>query len=68
MIPNLQSAERTANQAIRPDQELSSPDLSDERRAELLDPRLWIEVLKTYAATTKLAVALTDAQGHLLGE
>ncbi len=68
MIPNRRFVDRSANQAVPPDQELSSPELSEEWRAELLNPRLWVDILKTYATTTKLAVALTDAQGHLLGE
>src|ERR1700676_4839641 len=68
MVPNRQLAQRSATQAILPDRELSSVDLSAEWRAELLDPLLWVEVLKTYAATTKLAVALTDVQGHVLGD
>jgi PAS domain S-box-containing protein len=68
MVPNRQLVEKFANQAIPLNQELSSLELSEEWLAELLNPYLWVEVLKTYAATTKMAVALTDAQGHLLGE
>jgi signal transduction histidine kinase len=36
--------------------------------AILLDPALWYESLQNYARATGLAVALTDAQGGLLGE
>ena len=34
----------------------------------LLDPTLWRDSLHTYARATHLAVALTDAQGDVLGE
>ena len=68
MVPNRQFVDRPANQAVPPDQELSSPELLEEWQAELLNPHHWVEILNTYATTTKLAVALTDAQGHLLGE
>jgi PAS domain S-box-containing protein len=68
MVPNRRLVDRSGNQIVPPDQEPSLLELSDEWRAELLDPHTWVEVLKTYAATTKLAVALTDARGHLLGE
>ena len=37
-------------------------------RGELLDPAYWREGLDRYARAMKLAVALTDADGHLLGE
>src|SRR5689334_19089489 len=37
-------------------------------RAALLDPGLWRERLGEFARATGLAVALTDAQGRLLGE
>ena len=36
--------------------------------AALLDPALWRESLHTYARATHLAVALSDTQGHLIGE
>ena len=68
MGPSRQFVKGPANQPVPADLELSSPELSDEWRAELLNPRVWVEILKAYATTTKLAVALTDAQGHLLGE
>lgn len=35
---------------------------------ELLDPESWSTVLETFARTVKLAVALTDAEGRLLGK
>lgn len=37
-------------------------------RETLLDPALWRPVLEEYALAMELAVALTDARGHLLGE
>jgi signal transduction histidine kinase len=36
-------------------------------RADLLDPDLWLDGLVKYARGTKLAVALADAAGHLIG-
>jgi PAS domain S-box-containing protein len=59
--------------------EESSPDLSKgvsgiaqmklscEDRAELLDIKAWDPMLETYGRTMKIAVALTDAEGNLLG-
>ena len=49
------------------DAELRQPELSQEWRAELLNPEGWEQILDDYAGTTKLAVALTDAEGRLLG-
>jgi PAS domain S-box-containing protein len=43
---------------------LASPEL----RADLLDFDAWGEILKTYGRTMRVAVALTDPQGCLLGE
>ena len=43
-------------------------ELSPGLRADLLDFEAWGEILTTYARTTRVAVALTDAQGHLLGK
>ncbi len=43
-------------------------ELSGEWLDELLDPAGWRPVLETYADTVKLAVALTDVKGHLLGD
>jgi PAS domain S-box-containing protein len=42
-------------------------DLSREERAELLDVKAWGPMLETYGNTMKLAVALTDVEGNLLG-
>jgi PAS domain S-box-containing protein len=42
-------------------------ELSSELRAELLDPAGWREVLATFARTMRVAVALTDSEGRLLG-
>jgi signal transduction histidine kinase/CheY-like chemotaxis protein/ligand-binding sensor protein len=41
--------------------------LSPAWQAMLLDPESWRESLERYARATRLAVALTDAQGTLLG-
>jgi PAS domain S-box-containing protein len=42
--------------------------LSPNLRAELLDLEAWGEILTTYGRTMGVAVALTNAQGRLLGE
>ena len=47
--------------------EFGGIELSPELRAELLDPEAWGAVLEEYAHTVKLAVALTDVEGHLIG-
>ena len=44
-----------------------SIDLTDELRAELLHPDAWSSILSLYASTMKLAVALFDADGHMVG-
>jgi signal transduction histidine kinase len=43
-------------------------ELSPRLRVGLLEPAIWQEGLRKYARTTKLAVALVDAEGRLLGE
>jgi PAS domain S-box-containing protein len=45
----------------------SDLELLPEVRRELLDPEGWRDVLERYAHTTKLAVALTNADGHMVG-
>jgi len=45
---------------------LSDADLA-RWRAELLDPDSWGEILNTYGRTMRVAVALTDLRGNLLG-
>jgi signal transduction histidine kinase len=42
-------------------------ELSPALRQQLLDPAVWQESLETYARASHLAVALTDADGRLLG-
>src|ERR1700722_7273956 len=49
-------------------EELSYVDLPREWRGELLDPLGWQKVLETFAGAMKLAVALTDEVGRLLGK
>ena len=59
--------------AIPPEQpgHLKEPALSDidlaRWSAELLDQDSWNEILSQYGRTMRLAVALTDTNGHLLG-
>ena len=47
---------------------IEAVELSPSLRAELLDLEAWGEILATYGRTMGVAVALTDAQGRLLGE
>ena len=42
--------------------------LSDEMRAELLDPEGWNEGLAAYARTVGLGVAMADCEGRVVGE
>ena len=42
-------------------------ELSGEERAKLLDLKAWDPILEMYGRTMKLAVALTDPEGRLLG-
>ena len=42
-------------------------ELSFQLRADLLNTEAWSEILVTYGQTMKVAVALTDDQGHMLG-
>ncbi len=51
-----------------PDEEFRYVAMSREWRDELLEPKGWHTVLETFAGTMKLAVALTDPEGLLLGE
>jgi PAS domain S-box-containing protein len=43
-------------------------ELSAQMRAELLDLDAWGEILTTYGKTMRVAVALTDSDGHVLGK
>jgi PAS domain S-box-containing protein len=47
--------------------EEGGPELSTKMRAKLLDFDAWSEVLKTFGRTMRVAVALTDTRGRLLG-
>src|SRR5580692_11526864 len=47
--------------------ELGIIEVSAELRAVLLDPAAWNSVLDTFAHTMKVAVALTDCDGKVLG-
>jgi PAS domain S-box-containing protein len=42
--------------------------LSPKLRADLLDLDAWGEILTTYGRTMRVAVALTDSEGHVLGK
>lgn len=46
---------------------IAKVDLSRQERAELLDVKAWGPMLETYGRTMKVAVALTGAEGNLLG-
>ena len=48
--------------------ESASLELSPKLRADLLDLDAWGEILATYSRTMRVAVALTDAQGRVLGK
>jgi PAS domain S-box-containing protein len=66
--PNLPVAEPVAEPANLGEEEFRQLDLSDESRHQLLEPAGWSKVLETFAVTMKLAVALTDTEGRLLGQ
>jgi PAS domain S-box-containing protein len=48
--------------------ESRSGELSPRVRADLLNLDAWGEILMTYGRTMRVAVALTDPQGHILGK
>jgi PAS domain S-box-containing protein len=62
--PAIQSATFISSQG----DESSSIELSPKLRADLLDLDAWGEILTTYSRSMRVAVALTDSQGRLLGE
>jgi PAS domain S-box-containing protein len=72
MVPNFASIEgsidESAGRVLFTAEKINRVELSPELRAELLDPEGWRKVLETYARTMKLAVAVTDVEGRLLGE
>jgi PAS domain S-box-containing protein len=47
--------------------ESGNTEISPELRADLFDLDAWGEILATYGRTMRVAVALTDPQGHILG-
>ncbi|HXB68467.1 MAG TPA: ATP-binding protein [Candidatus Acidoferrales bacterium] len=69
VVPNLinGAAAIFSDEANLSEEDLGYVDLSGEWRAELLDPEGWNQVLETFAGTMKMAVALTDLEGRLLG-
>jgi PAS domain S-box-containing protein len=48
--------------------EKGNMEVSPALRADLLDFKAWSEILTTYGRTMRVAVALTDSQGQLLGK
>jgi two-component sensor histidine kinase len=52
----------------QPLQEPQHFELAREWRTALLDPESWRTILETFGSTVKLAVALTDREGHQLGK
>jgi PAS domain S-box-containing protein len=49
-------------------EESASMELSPRLRNDLLDLDAWGEILTTYGRTMRVAVALTDSEGHVLGK
>jgi PAS domain S-box-containing protein len=49
-------------------EENNDTELSPKMRADLLDLDAWGDILKTYGETMRVAVALTDSDGHVLGK
>lgn len=60
-------SEPNAGQDLRDRSPHAGHELSPALRSHVLDPTVWQEHLETYARVTQLAVALVDADGHLLG-
>jgi len=48
--------------------ESANIEVSDTLRADLLDLDAWRQILTTFGRTTRVAVALTDSQGQVLGK
>ncbi len=66
--PGHGAADQIAEPANAAEEEFRYLDMPGELRPELLEPTGWDEVLGTFAVTMRLAVALTDAEGRLLGQ
>jgi PAS domain S-box-containing protein len=66
--PLSDAADLLARRIDAADEEFRYVDISPEWRSELLDPKGWDKVLGTFAGTMRLAVALTDLRGRLLGQ
>jgi PAS domain S-box-containing protein len=49
-------------------EQISDTELSPGMRSELLDLDAWGEILTTYGKTMRVAVALADSDGHVLGK
>ena len=61
-------AEETTRLLEKDRLEIATVRLSSEERAELLDVEAWAPMLETFSRTMKVAVALTDVEGNLLGD
>ncbi|MBV9122779.1 MAG: PocR ligand-binding domain-containing protein, partial [Planctomycetes bacterium] len=59
---------RSLPEVDAPPQRLSEADLAPDFRRALLDTSVWQPALEQYARAMHLGVALTDAEGRLLGE
>jgi PAS domain S-box-containing protein len=69
LIDPLRCAAETLITPTNPsEEEFRYVEMSREWRDELLDPAGWHRVLETFAHTMRLAVALTDSEGRLLGQ
>src|SRR5262245_33444047 len=65
-MPLLQHRRSQEREVVRAP--LAGANLPPAVRAELLEPAIWQEGLEKFTRATHLAVALADAEGHLLGE
>ena len=68
MVPNRLPPAGSTLPVVPLEENLSPIEFSKECLAELMDPDGWREVLETYASTVKMAVALTDRDGRMIGE
>ena len=66
-VPKTPRSAALPHAVARPRDKFTYFKLSPEMRSELLDPTAWAEILETYARTMRLAVALTDSEGRLIG-
>jgi PAS domain S-box-containing protein len=67
-VPDHGAANLIQEPANAAEEEFRYADMSGEWRSELLEPAGWDKVLETFAITMRLAVALTDTEGRVLGQ